>query len=150
MAVTEGSPVPLPPRRPMIRPAGDRFADVANSMDHLRVDGADLAAMGEYLDKVAQLSRIIHQLVHAADRAAQTDDTPGHRYGSLGAAEIEGVAAVTARLTSVTSTVQDNLTRFATAVDHTAEALVEIGRRYRDADERNQLNADQVRKYLKS
>lgn len=145
------SVVPLPPRRPHLRPAEERFADVSNSMDALRVDGADLAVISRYLDSVAQLARIVHQTVHSADRAAQIDGSPsGHRYGSLGHVDIGGVTAIGDRLAGTVRAVQGNLTEFATAVDRTAEAVTKLARRYQSIDERNKLDAEQVRKYLKS
>jgi hypothetical protein len=146
--VAGNAAIPLPPRRPPApRTSADQFADTAATLSGLRVDGADLAVINRYLGVVAEMTRIVRQTVDEADRAAQTSGGP-HRYSSLGSDEIGGVLDISSRLSATAQMVEKNLADFAKAVDHTAEAITKIAQQYQSTDQRNRLNAEQVRKYL--
>src|SRR5262245_7664697 len=115
-----GNPrIPLPVPRPPARTAADQFADAAARLGSLKVDGADLAIINQYLGVIADMTRVVRRTVDEADRAAQTRGGP-HRYSSLGSDEIGGVLDISARLSGTAQMVDKNLADFATAVDHTA------------------------------
>jgi hypothetical protein len=148
---TPGERVPLPPRRPPSKQTEDEFARVAAGMDGLRIDGTDLSAIKQYLEAVAQLTRNVQDMVDTANRTAQAPGDPaGHSFGHLGHGAIGGVAEIGSRLQSTARSMDRNLARFATSMNRTAEAIATIAKLYRTADERNKLDAEQVRRHFKS
>lgn len=131
-----------PPGPPRQRPGDNEFAESYGTMDRLRIDGSDLAAINQYLTQIDQVTRRLGAMARAAHRTARTDE------GSLGDPAIGGVDAVRGRLLGTSDALGENLDKFADAVELTAQAMTVIARDFDSVDKRNGLTTQQVHEHL--
>lgn len=131
-----------PPGPPRQRPGNNEFAENYDTMDRLRIDGSDLAAINQYLSQIDQVTKRLGAMARAAHQTAKTDE------GSLGDPAIGGVDAVRGRLVGTSDAVGENLDKFAEAVKLTAQAMTVIARDFASVDRRNGLTTQQVHGYL--
>lgn len=131
-----------PPAPPRQRPGDNQFTENYGTMDRLRIDGSDLAAINQYLTQIDQVTRRLGAMARAAHQTAKTDE------GSLGDPAIGGVDAVRVRLVGTSEAVGANLDKFAEAVELAAQAMTVIARDFDSVDKRNGLTTQQVHEYL--
>ncbi|GAA0896409.1 hypothetical protein [Virgisporangium aurantiacum] len=145
--MTDGdSPVPAPARRPWLatlEPLG--ASEQLESAGRLQVDGQDLKVIGQYLNELAASTRAIRREAAAGDVAATASR---ERYRSLGSDDIGPVMDMRAAFAGAAQQLDTDLDNLTKAIAHTAAAMEKLAKQYRDADERNKLDAATVRRYL--
>lgn len=146
--VAEPSIVPLPPRRGWIPRTEDApsATETMKSAGRLSVDGKDLKAVGDYLSELGTATRAIMREVAKADAAASLN---GVRYCSLGDDRVGNVVDMRMAFIATTRQLDTDLGNIATSLEHTATAMAKIAKQYRNADERNRLDAETVKTFLK-
>ena len=141
------SPVPpAPARRPWLatlEPLG--ASEQIESAGRLRVDGQDLKVIGQYLTELAASTTAIRREAAAGDVAATASR---ERYRSLGSDEIAPVIDMRVAFAGAARQLDADLDNLTRAIAHTAAAMETLAKLYRNADERNKLDAATVRRHL--
>jgi hypothetical protein len=140
------SPIPPPARRgwlATLEPLG--ASEQIESAGRLRVDGQDLKVIAQFLDELAASTRSIRREAVAADTAATWSR---QRYRGLGSDDIPPVIDMRTAFANAAQQLDTNLDNLTKSLAKTVAAMEKLGRQYRDADERNKLDAATVRRFL--
>jgi hypothetical protein len=111
----------------------------------LSVDGKDLKAIGDFLRELGTAASAIKSEAAKADEATAL---LGVRYNSLGGDLIKPVPDMRVAYLKTAQQLDADLGNLAKALEHTATAMAKIAKQYRDADQRNKLDAETVQKFL--